>query len=157
MTAGNTSVVTGTFTQRGSLRVITSPAVAGTVWVDAVRRNDWGMWTDLSTGAHQVCFGAVGGFTAPACQNVTVNGGALTTVTGEYDIDGPEIVAVHPQPNENAWLLGLVAAREQRLLTQRVMGMVGARGFEPPTSSSRTMRATKLRHAPTECPLRATE
>ena len=29
-------------------------------------------------------------------------------------------------------------------------GLVGARGFEPPTSSSRTMRATKLRHAPTE-------
>ena len=28
--------------------------------------------------------------------------------------------------------------------------MVGARGFEPPTSSSRTMRATRLRHAPTE-------
>ena len=28
--------------------------------------------------------------------------------------------------------------------------LVGARGFEPPTSSSRTMRATKLRHAPTE-------
>ena len=32
-------------------------------------------------------------------------------------------------------------------------GMVGARGFEPPTSSSRTMRATKLRHAPTEVPV----
>ena len=31
--------------------------------------------------------------------------------------------------------------------------MVGARGFEPPTSSSRTMRATKLRHAPTESPV----
>ena len=31
------------------------------------------------------------------------------------------------------------------------VGLVGARGFEPPTSSSRTMRATKLRHAPTEC------
>src|SRR5919197_1497275 len=29
-------------------------------------------------------------------------------------------------------------------------GMVGARGFEPPTLSSRTTRATKLRHAPTE-------
>jgi hypothetical protein len=29
-------------------------------------------------------------------------------------------------------------------------GLVGARGFEPPTSSSRTMRAAKLRHAPTE-------
>ncbi len=35
--------------------------------------------------------------------------------------------------------------------------LVGARGFEPPTSSSRTMRATKLRHAPTEGPLRARE
>src|SRR4051794_618109 len=33
---------------------------------------------------------------------------------------------------------------------QREGGVVGARGFEPPTSSSRTMRATKLRHAPTE-------
>ena len=31
--------------------------------------------------------------------------------------------------------------------------MVGARGFEPPTSSSRTMRATKLRHAPTAMPV----
>ena len=30
------------------------------------------------------------------------------------------------------------------------VSLVGARGFEPPTSSSRTMRATKLRHAPTE-------
>jgi hypothetical protein len=28
--------------------------------------------------------------------------------------------------------------------------MVGARGFEPPTLSSRTTRATKLRHAPTD-------
>jgi hypothetical protein len=31
-----------------------------------------------------------------------------------------------------------------------LLSLVGARGFEPPTSSSRTMRATKLRHAPTE-------
>jgi Resolvase, N terminal domain len=75
---------------------------------------------------------------------------ALREIFAWFDVDGAEIVAVHPQPNENAWLLGLVAAREQRLPTQRVMGLVGARGFEPPTSSSRTMRATKLRHAPTE-------
>src|SRR3954447_18993378 len=34
--------------------------------------------------------------------------------------------------------------------------LVGARGFEPPTSSSRTMRATKLRHAPTEKSARCT-
>src|SRR5258706_16029590 len=31
--------------------------------------------------------------------------------------------------------------------------LVGAAGFEPTTLSSRTIRATKLRHAPTGCPL----
>ena len=29
--------------------------------------------------------------------------------------------------------------------------VVGARGFEPPTLRSRTVRATKLRHAPSKC------
>ena len=37
-----------------------------------------------------------------------------------------------------------------RRFRAHLLVMVGARGFEPPTSSSRTMRATKLRHAPTE-------
>ena len=77
---------------------------------------------------------------------------ALREIFSRFDVDGPEIVAAHAQPNENAWLLGLVGAREQRLITQRVMGLVGARGFEPPTSASRTLRAAKLRHAPTEEP-----
>ena len=36
-----------------------------------------------------------------------------------------------------------------RRFRAHLLVMVGARGFEPPTSSSRTMRATKLRHAPT--------
>ena len=56
---------------------------------------------------------------------------AIRDIFERFDVDGPEIVAVHPQPNENAWLLGLVAARERRLLTQRVMGLVGARGLAP--------------------------
>jgi hypothetical protein len=57
---------------------------------------------------------------------------ALREIFGRFDVDGPEILAAYPQPNENAWLLGLVAAREQRrLLTQRVMGLVGARGIAP--------------------------
>ena len=86
VTAGLTTTVTGTFTQRGSLRVQTSPAVAGQVSVDGIPRNDWGMWTDLPTGAHQVCFGPVAGYTPPACQNITVNAGALTSVTGTYTV-----------------------------------------------------------------------
>jgi len=65
---------------------------------------------------------------------------ALREIFERFDIDGAEIIAVHPQPNENAWLLGLVTAREQRLLPQRVMGLVGARGDTPPrpTSMSRS-------------------
>jgi hypothetical protein len=61
---------------------------------------------------------------------------ALREIFGRLDVDGPKIVAVHPQPNENAWLLGLVAAREQRLPTQRVMGLVGARGLKTSISFS---------------------
>jgi DNA invertase Pin-like site-specific DNA recombinase len=74
-----------------------------------------------------------------------------------FDVEGHKLVAAHPVPNENAWLLGQALLKAGLLPMQKVMGMVGARGFEPPTSSSRTMRAAKLRHAPTECPLRAPE
>ena len=84
VTAGATTTVTGSFVQRGSLRVVTSPAVAGQVSVDGVPRNDWGMWTDLPAGSHSVCFGPVAGYTAPACQTPTVAAGSLTTVTGTY-------------------------------------------------------------------------
>ncbi len=71
--------------------------------------------------------------------------GAATEIFERLDVRGSQLVAVHPRPNEDAWLLGY-AYREK-------LELVGARGFEPPTSSSRTMRATKLRHAPTGCPL----
>ena len=84
VTAGQTTTVSGTFTPRGSLRVVTSPAVAATISVDGIARNDWGMWTDVPTGQHEVCFGIAPGFTTPACQTVTVTAGQLTTVTGSY-------------------------------------------------------------------------
>jgi hypothetical protein len=56
---------------------------------------------------------------------------AIREIFERFDVDGPEIVAAHPQPNENAWLLGLVAVRQERLRTQRVMELVGARGIAP--------------------------
>ncbi|MFI5258794.1 MAG: recombinase family protein [Candidatus Limnocylindrales bacterium] len=56
---------------------------------------------------------------------------AIREIFERFEVDGPEIVAVHPQPNENAWLLGLVAEREGRLQMQQVMGLVGARGVRP--------------------------
>ena len=58
------------------------------------------------------------------------------------DVLGPELVSAYPR-GEHAWLFGIAARRRADLV------LVGARGFEPPASSSRTMRATWLRHAPT--------
>jgi Ni,Fe-hydrogenase III small subunit len=84
VTAGATTTVNGVFTQRGSLRVTTNPAVPSTISVGGVPRNEWGMWTDLPTGSHQVCFAPVGGFAMPPCQTVNVTAGALTTVTGNF-------------------------------------------------------------------------
>ena len=59
--AGQTTTVQGNFVLRTVLRVITNPAVPGTISVDAIPRDDWGMWTDIPSGAHQVCFGPVPG------------------------------------------------------------------------------------------------
>jgi len=89
VTAGATTVVQGSFTQRGSLRVITSPAEPANITVDGLPRNNWGMWTDVPVGSHTVCFGLVPSTLAPPCQTVTVNAGALTTVTGTYT-PGPQ-------------------------------------------------------------------
>ena len=62
------------------------------------------------------------------------------------DVLGARKVKLHPSASAKAqgWDVAWNGAR--------LVVMVGARGFEPPTSSSRTMRATKLRHAPTEMP-----
>jgi hypothetical protein len=84
VTAGAITTLTGSFTQRGSLRVITSPAVPAAITVDGVARDDWGMWTDLPTGSHQVCFGRTANFTPPPCQTATVAAGALTQITGTF-------------------------------------------------------------------------
>jgi probable HAF family extracellular repeat protein len=84
VTSGGTTTVVGSFVQRGSLRVLTSPAEPAGITVDGVPRNNWGMWTDLPVGSHRVCFGPVAGFVAPACQLVTLSAGMLTTVTGTY-------------------------------------------------------------------------
>jgi hypothetical protein len=84
VTAGAVTTVTGAFTRRGVLQVKTSPAKPGTISVDGIPRDTWGMWTDLPAGTHQVCFGPVAGSTAPPCQSVNLVAGAQTTITGNY-------------------------------------------------------------------------
>ncbi|MCH7583763.1 MAG: serine protease [Acidobacteria bacterium] len=99
VTEGATTAVTGSFTQRGFLRVITDPAVPATISVDGVPRNDWGMWTDLEAGDYQVCFGDVADYTTPACETATVTAGATTIITGTY-ISNPGAA----EPTGYGWL-----------------------------------------------------
>jgi hypothetical protein len=84
VTSGTTTAVTGTFVQRGFLHVFTSPALPSTISVDGIPRDDWGVFTDLPTGSHQVCFGLVKDFTPPACQTAIVTAGATTNITGTF-------------------------------------------------------------------------
>ena len=81
--AGATTSVVGTFEPLGSLRVTTDPAVPATVIVDGIPRNDWGMWTALPAGSHEVCWQTVGG-EAPACTDVFVEAGSTATVVGQW-------------------------------------------------------------------------
>jgi hypothetical protein len=67
---------------------------------------------------------------------------ALHEIIAGLDVKGPEILAIHPAPNENAWLLGQAALREDSLLSQQHVGMVGARGLEPPTAPIAARRAS---------------
>lgn len=72
------------FEERGWLQVQTEPAVPALITVDGAPANNWGVYTDLPTGAHTVCFGAVDGYEPPDCEDVTVTAGATTTVVGEF-------------------------------------------------------------------------
>ncbi|MGQ0798079.1 MAG: PKD domain-containing protein [Methanobacteriota archaeon] len=77
----------GVYTAHGWLRVITDPPVPGTIYVDGVPRNDWGMWTDLPPGTYTVSFGPVAGMRPPAPQTVLVRAEEMATVIGNYARD----------------------------------------------------------------------
>ena len=82
--AAGTTTVTGSYAAKGYLRVITSPAVASTISVDGVARNDWGLWAEVPPGSYQVCFGAVAGYATPSCRTVVVAAGSTATTTGTF-------------------------------------------------------------------------
>ncbi len=61
---------------------------------------------------------------------------ALQEIFERFDIAGPDVLAAHPRPNENAWLLGYAAMRDGSLTTQQEVGLVGAKGVKPPQPTS---------------------
>ena len=88
VTAGATRTANFNFAPKGFLRVLTSPAVGGTVIVDGAPANVNGVWTPKDPGTYDVCFGAVFGYVTPPCQNdVVVTASNTSTVTGNYVLD----------------------------------------------------------------------
>jgi hypothetical protein len=84
ITAGQTTTIDKAWTPCGSLRVITSPAVPSTVYVNGIPRNDWGLWADVPAGTYTVTFGDVAGYVTPAGQTVTLTAGGYQEVTGVF-------------------------------------------------------------------------
>lgn len=81
--AGETTAAVGDFDQLGSLRVATSFPRASTIVIDGEPRDDWGVWTDIAPGLHEVCWQRFDGF-APPCQTVDVPAGGLVGITGQW-------------------------------------------------------------------------
>lgn len=92
--ANSVTAVTGDVEPVGNLRVVTSPAVPSTITIDGIPRDEWGLWTNLPVGAHQICFGKVAGFEAPPCQVVNVSIEQTTTIRGAFaprpEAEGPD-------------------------------------------------------------------
>jgi hypothetical protein len=84
VTAGQTTTVTGVYTQAGYLRIMVDPALDATIYLDGHPMNDWGAWLTIAPGQYTVSFGSVNGYATPASQIVTVNAGGNTVVTGHY-------------------------------------------------------------------------
>jgi len=84
VTSNGVTVVEGVFSQNGTLRVVTDPPVPGTISLNGVPSNDWGLWTDFEPGSYEVCFGDVANFDTPGCETVNLTAGADMLVTGTY-------------------------------------------------------------------------
>ncbi len=90
--ANSTTTTSGTYVaipQTGSLRVTISPAAAttaGAQWqVDGGPSQTSGATiTDLSVGNHSVSFSTIGGWTAPANQNVSIKFKSVARIQGIY-------------------------------------------------------------------------
>jgi len=117
VTAQQTATAVGPFVQEGSLRVVTSPALAATIFVDNVPRDDWGMWQSMPAGTYTVSFGPAPGYTTPASQTATVTAGSLTMITGTYTAAPVNpllrnVVSADASPSPTSILVGAMPAVE---------------------------------------------
>lgn len=102
---GSTTVVNGAFGQLGLLKVDVAPAgLASTVFVDGQWRDEYGYYSFIEPGEHQVCWGDVPGFQAPACGTVTVSGGSQATIVGTFTASASPSVGPAPALGASGFL-----------------------------------------------------
>ena len=83
--ADQTTAVVGNYASLGLLKVGVEPAgLAVDVVVDGVGRNQFGAYFFIEPGTYEVCGTDAAGFVTPACESVTVVGGAQSDTTLSY-------------------------------------------------------------------------
>ena len=115
---GATTGVEGQFGQLGLLKVDVAPAgLPTTIFVDGEWRNEYGYYSFLEPGDHQVCWGDVPGFQAPNCRTVTVTAGGQTTVVGTFVASGSPT----PGPAPVMGTYGFLRVTTSPAVTSRIM------------------------------------
>ena len=99
---GQSISVTASFVPAGMLEVTTAPSgTGGMIVIDGVSRDRGAVTVPLPGGPHEVCFGDVGGYEAPACETVVVAEKGTVSLVGTYtaaDPSGPGEGGFTPDP-----------------------------------------------------------
>jgi len=82
--SGEVTMITAEYVEMATLRVITSPALPSTIYVDGIGRNDWGLWVYVPSGTYEVSFGKVSDHISPLPMTVTLAPGEHSEVIGEF-------------------------------------------------------------------------
>jgi hypothetical protein len=84
VTAGGITTQEVSIQLTGTLRVVSSPPVPTTIFVNSIPRNEWGIWVDVAPGTYTVSFGAVPGMVTPAPQVAVVTASLQTDIVGTF-------------------------------------------------------------------------
>jgi subtilisin len=105
VSAGVTTAVEGQFERLGLLKVDVAPGgLPATIHIGGEWRDEYGLFSYLEPGVHEVCWGDVPGFAAPACVEATVVAGATTTVVGTYQPSLTPVLGPAPVPETHGFL-----------------------------------------------------
>jgi subtilisin len=103
--AGLTTAVEGRFERLGLLKVDVAPGgLPATVHVGGEWRDEYGLFTYIDPGVHEVCWGDVPGYAAPACVEATVVEGGTTTIVGTYGPTLSPVLGPAPVPETHGFL-----------------------------------------------------